>query len=114
MFDFEKLDVYQEAKKLNKDVLTYLFTNTIDSYIQEQWKRATMSMMLHLAEGTGRMPNNEKKHFYTISRSSVFECVAIMDILMGLGQLDQAHYDTFYAGYEKISKMMLGMFRNVT
>jgi four helix bundle protein len=113
MFDFEKLDVYQEIKSLNTKVIAFIFADVKDDYINQQWKRATMSVMLNLAEGTGRISGSEKKHFYTISRSSVFECVAIMDVLQGQQMIDQKKYDEFYESYEKLSKMLLGLFRNV-
>ena len=113
MFDFEKLDVYQEINNLNAKVIAFIFTEVTDAYINEQWKRATMSIMLNLAEGTGRIAASEKKHFYTISRSAVFECVAIMDVLRGQNQIEMSKYDEFYSSYEKLSKMLLGLFRNV-
>ena len=113
MFDFEKLDVYQETKAINKKVLAFIFTSIKDDYIKDQWKKATLSMMLNLAEGTGRRANSEKKHFYTISRSAVFECVALMDVLVGMEMLPEEKYKEFYESYEKISKMMLGLFRIV-
>ncbi len=113
MFDFEKLDVYQEIKSLNAKVIAFIFSDVKDDYINQQWKRATISIMLNLAEGTGRISVSEKKHFYTVSRSSVFECVAIMDVLHGLNQIEKDKYDEFYESYEKLSKMLLGLFRNV-
>lgn len=113
MFDFEKLDVYQEIKSLNAKVIAFIFSDIKDDYINKQWKRATISIMLNLAEGTGRISSSEKKHFYTISRSSVFECVAIMDVLQGQQMIDKKKYDEFYESYEKLSKMLLGLFRNV-
>jgi four helix bundle protein len=113
MFDFEKLDVYQETKSLNKEVLSYIFELSEDNYINEQWKRATLSMMLNLAEGTSKILPNEKKQYYTQCRSSAFECVAIMHTLVDLGLLSKEKFELFYTSYEKISKMMLGLYRNV-
>ena len=113
MFDFEKLDLYQVAKEQNLQVLKYIYTNKeIDEYIKDQWKRATLSIILNLAEGTGRMTNADKKHFLTISRSSVFESVAILDTIKGLNQIDEKLFKEFYDNYETISKMLLGMFRS--
>ncbi|HBB93049.1 MAG: four helix bundle protein [Bacteroidetes bacterium GWF2_49_14] len=113
MFDFEKLDLYQELKKLN--FLVYKKIKTIkdmDPYIIDQWKRASLSSVLNLAEGTGRMTPDDKKHFYTIARGSIFECAAILDLIMNLGGLTQAEFEEFYEGYEKASKMLLGMYRS--
>ena len=112
MFDFERLDVYQEIKLLNKAVLPYIFQTKIDIYLADQWKRATISMALNLAEGTSRMSDQDKRHFYTIARSSAFECVAILDILAELNKIKASDHQSFYAGYEKISKMILGMIRS--
>jgi four helix bundle protein len=113
MFDFEKLEVYQIARVLNRKVLTHLYSNkNLDPFIKEQWKRATLSIVLNLAEGTGRMTNADKKHFYTISRGSVFECVALLETVHDLEYIDIEKFKDFYAGYEQVSKMLLAMFRS--
>lgn len=112
MFDFEKLDVYTEIKQLNQDVLTFIFSLKSDAYIIDKWKRATISIMLNLSEGTGRMTNSDKRNFYIKARSSVFESVSLMDILHGQKQISDADYSRFYERYEKVSKMLLGMVRS--
>jgi len=113
MFDFEKLDVYQKIKGLNVRVFLYLKNNQeLDPYIIDQWRRASLSILLNLAEGTGRIANQEKKHYITIARSSVFESVAILDFLKEAGDLAEKDYENLYADYETISKMLLGMYRS--
>lgn len=113
MFDFEKLDLYQLAKEQNIKVLKFIYSNTqIDAYIKDQWKRASLSILLNLAEGSGRMSTNDKKHFITIARGSVYESVAIIDTINGLGLIDEKEYKEFYDSYETISKMLLGMYRS--
>ncbi len=113
MFDFEKLTVYQKANNLNITILKYLYrTKIIDPYLKDQLKRATLSITLNLAEGTGRVSKAEKKRFYTIARSSVFECVAILDVLKGCQIMEEGLFNEFYSGYEELSKMLLALFRN--
>jgi four helix bundle protein len=113
MFDFEKLDLYQVVKEQNIKVLKYIYGHkTLDDYIKDQWKRASLSILLNLAEGTCRMTNDDKKHFLTISRGSVFESVAILDTIKGLNQIEDNLFKEFYDNYETISKMLLGMFRS--
>jgi len=115
MFDFEKLDVYQFTKDQNVKVLTYLKgTVGIDPYVLDQWKRASLSSLLNLAEGTGRMTDSDKRHFLTISRGSIFESVAILDLLKSMNIIEENTYKEFYATYEQISKMLLGMYRSYT
>ena len=113
MFDFEKLDLYQELKKLNFLVYGKIRDlKEVDPYIVDQWKRASLSSVLNLAEGTGRMTAADKKHFYTIARGCIFECVAILDLIYNLGGITQTEYEDFYTSYEKASKMLLGMYRS--
>ena len=84
----------------------------VDPVIVDQWKRASLSSVLNLAQGTGRMTSNDKIHYYTIARGSVFECAAILDLINDLGHLEKEEYENFYMGYEKVSKMLLGMYRS--
>ncbi|HTX88431.1 MAG TPA: four helix bundle protein [Bacteroidales bacterium] len=113
MFDFEKLDVYQIAKEQNIKVLTYLKNaSDLDPYFLDQWKKATLSILLNLSEGTGRMTDSDKRHFLTIARGSVFESVAILDIMKNMNLLPEETYQDFYNRYEQISKMLLGMYRS--
>jgi len=113
MFDFEKLDLYQVIKEQNTKVFRFLLENhDIDPFIVEQWKKASFSIVLNLTEGTGRMVNAEKKNFIVAARSSVFEAVAILDLAHQVGFVNDDIYKDFYDGYEKISKMLLGMIRS--
>lgn len=113
MFDFEKLEVYQIAKALVVDTLKLIYSNNnLDPYIKEQWRKASMDILMNLSEGTGRMVTAEKKHFITVARSSVFECVAILEVVGQLGQIPMTEAQGLYERYEKVSKMLLGMFRS--
>ena len=113
MFDFEKLDVYQIVKSQNLKVLEILQSNkSIDPYIMDQWKRASLSILLNLAEGTGRMAEADKQHFLTIARGSTYESVAILDLLQSQKIISQEEYKMLYPAYESISKMLLAMYRS--
>jgi four helix bundle protein len=113
MFDFEKLEVYQIAKGVVTDSLKIILTNTqLDPYVKDQWKKASLDILLNLAEGTSRMTSADKKHFITVSRGAVFECVTILQVLGETGALPMAEAQNLYDRYEKISKMLLGMYRS--
>ena len=114
MFDFEKLEVYQVVKSQNLKALVLISQSTsIDLYIKDQWKRASLNALLNLAEGTGRMSVQDKKHYYTIARGSIFECAAILDLLHGMKIVEEEIYKELYAGYEQCSKMLLAMYRSM-
>ena len=113
MFDFEKLEVYQLVQQTNLKTLKLLYSNTkIDQEYKQQWKRASLSMLLNLVEGSGRFTTADKKHFMTMSRSSVFECTAILQLACDMGWISDDVQKELYSNYEQISKMLLGMFRS--
>ena len=115
MFDFEKLEVYNEARELNRLVFRkVIIPASGDSYLLDQLKRAQVSVLLNISEGTGRMTRPDKKRFYVMARSSVNEVVALLQIMHDLGVLGSTDYNEIYAQAEKISKMMLGMIRSMT
>ena len=95
MFDFEKLIVYKKAKEFNKEVLNYLDSTDIDKVTYDQLRRASFSIMLNIAEGTGRFTKRDRRNFYVISRGSVFECVAIFDYLQDVGKIEKASFVFF-------------------
>ena len=110
MFDFENLDVYQKAKELNKEILYFLKENKqIDIYIRDQQKRASISVVINIAEGSGRFSKADKKHFYTISRGSIYECVSLLDIILTENKITQGKYNYFKHKFEIISKMLMGL-----
>ena len=113
MFDFEKLDVYQVVKEQNNKVLTFINeSHGIDDLLVKNWKEASLNVVLNLAQGTGRKNPNEKKQFLTLARGFVFECAAILQIVKDFNQVEESKYQELYDGYEKASKMLLGMFRS--
>ncbi|MDP2676268.1 MAG: four helix bundle protein [bacterium] len=110
MFDFEKLTVYSKAKVLNREIILFLrYEKRIDSYIRDQLKRASISSVINIAEGSGKFSKPDKKRFYIIARGSVYECVSLLELIYDDRLIDEKRFRYFYEKYEEISKMLLGL-----
>jgi four helix bundle protein len=113
MFDFENLEVYKKAKALNKEILVFLRDNKqLDSFIRDQLKRASISIVLNIAEGSGKFSKPDKSNFYTISRGSVYECVSLLEIIADDNSIEPKRFDYFKSQYETISKMLMGLIKS--
>jgi|SRR5205085_7207831 four helix bundle protein len=113
MFDFEKLEVYQVTKTQNIEVMRFIFQHTeLNTDFSKSWKESSLATVLNLAESTARMTHAEKKHYLTIARGNINTCVALMELAKEMKWLENEKYDHFYARYEQMSKMMLGMIRS--
>jgi four helix bundle protein len=113
MFDFEKLTVYQKAKIYNKKVNQFLVDNRLERNTNDQLRRASFSIMLNIAEGTGRFTKPDRRNFYIISRGSVFECVAIFDYLKELNTISEMEFNEYHEKLDELSRMLYSMIKNI-
>jgi len=113
MFDFEKLEVYTKAKTFNLHIQKFLQAGTLDNTTRNQLRRACLSIPLNIAEGSGRKTKADKRNFFVIARGSVFECVAICDLLKDEGALKSEDYQSFYSLAEELSKMLYAMIQKL-
>ena len=109
MFDFEKLDVYKKAKIFNSEIRTFIKISKLDPTTKDQLRRASFSIVLNIAEGSGRFSKADRRNFYVISRSSVFECIAILEVLRDENSLQHNQYSALYSKGEEISKMLFSL-----
>ena len=89
VLDAERLDCYVVALELQ--VAAAALAERCDSVLRDQLRRASLSVVLNLAEGAGRRSRAEKRRFYVISRGSATECAAVVDVLRvrGLAPADE-------------------------
>lgn len=113
MFDFQKLTVYQKAKDYANSTIHLIKDSPFDRVVNDQFKRASLSIMLNIAEGSSRFSKKDRRNFMVISRGSVFECVAILDFLKDNNEVTETYYDDQCEMLEEISKMLFSMIRNL-
>ena len=110
MFDFERLRVYQKALVFNKAILSFLKQKSIiDIYLQNQLKRASLSILANIAEGSARFGKADKNRFYVISRASAFEVIAHLSVIFDNYPLDKAIYLDFRNQIADITTMIYAM-----
>ncbi len=80
--NFEKLRIYKQSLKLVNLIykVTKKFPKSEYYALTDQLKRAVISIPLNIAEGQGRKSDKERRQFLTISRGSLYETLAIIDI----------------------------------
>jgi four helix bundle protein len=85
-----KLPIYAESQKLALECyrLTKQFPSDEKYAIVQQIRRAALSVHLNIGEGSSRKSNAERKRFYEISRGSVIEIDAALDIAFQLKYCD--------------------------
>ena len=113
MFDFQKLDVYQKSKRFYIDTRDILVVTKLDIYIKDQLYRVSFSVPLNLAEGSGKFSKADRKNYYTTARASIYECIAIMDILNDEKKVSELFYKSHLKQTDELSRIMYTMIQNL-
>jgi four helix bundle protein len=107
MFSHEKLEVYRCSLEFIELVLPLLKQIPKGNReISEQLKRASISLLLNIAEGAGRSAPDDKKRFYTTARGSALECAALFDLLLRWQFVSQETVNTCKNKLHQIASML--------
>jgi four helix bundle protein len=94
IYSFEKLDVYQLARKFKKEIklLSRLFPKEERFELVSQVNRSSASISANLAEGSGRSSNFDQAHFTNISYSSGLETIDHLNTALDMEYIDIEKY----------------------
>ena len=81
---FEEFPVYKKGLELIKEinVLCYKVKGGQFSFLKNQIRRASSSIILNIAEGSTKWNKKDKMNFYRISQASTNECLAAVDLFL--------------------------------
>ena len=88
VIDAEKLDVYRIALEF-QTLACQLVPRRGYAELRDQLDRASISIVLNIAEGCGRRSPADKGRFYSMARGSATECAAVIDLLCARGLVDE-------------------------
>ena len=114
MFNFEKLNAYQNARLLVKDVYNLLdkFPQKEEFALKSQLRRAVVSIPSNIAEGMGRISDKEKVHFIEIAYSSLMETYCQLQLANDLNYITNSDFDQIKPLIEDNAKLLSGLRKN--
>ena len=116
MFNFEKLDVWQEAIEFAELMyeLTSGFPGEERFGLTNQMRRAAVSISSNLADGSSRASRTDFGRFVEIATGSLFEVVSQTTITLRREMIARDSSNRIYAAAEKQSKMLSGLRRSLS
>ncbi|MBI3849032.1 MAG: four helix bundle protein [Verrucomicrobia bacterium] len=115
MFNFEKLEVWQNAIDFADFVyrVTRAFPDDERFGLTNQMRRAAVSISSNIAEGTSRHSRDDYSRFLEIATGSVFEVVSQSFIARKQSYLSEDDRQRLYTAAEEQSKMLSGLRRSL-
>ncbi len=113
MFAFQDLAVYKKSKQFHMECKKIIQSIPYDKMVVDQLNRASLSIILNIAEGSGKFSNPDRKKFFIIARASIFECVAILDILHDENKIDDTIFKSQLVIGDQISRILFTMIQNL-
>jgi four helix bundle protein len=113
-FDFENLKVYQKALEYVDFVyeITKTFPKAEIFSLIDQFKRASISICLNIAEGSGGS-KSEFNRFLKIARRSIRECIAITEISYRQRFISDESKQQSRSFCSELSKMVTGLIKSL-
>ena len=111
IYSFEKLTVWQEAKKLVVDVYHLLdaFPKFENYALCDQIRRAIVSVPSNIAEGSGRKSLKEQIHFLEIAYGSLMETYNQLLIAIDLAYITEESVEAIKSRIDSVAKMINGL-----
>src|SRR6478609_6035097 len=111
MFNFEKLDVWNEAIAFADLIysITRHFPDDERFGLTSQMRRAAVSISSNIAEGSSRISSSDFARFVEIATGSVFEVVSQASIGLRQSLITQEQYRAIYSAADEQSRMLSGL-----
>jgi four helix bundle protein len=113
IYSFEKLDVYQAARKFKIDIkkMSSLFPKEERFDLISQMNRASASISANLAEGSGRSSNFDQAHFTNISYASGLETIDHLNTALDMEYINREKYTTLRVDLDTILRKLNALYK---
>ncbi|MEW6407968.1 MAG: four helix bundle protein [Patescibacteria group bacterium] len=114
MFNFEKLEVYKLGLEIVDKIylLTKKFPKEELFALVNQLRRAAISIVLNIVEGSGRT-KKDFGHFINMARTSGYECIACLEIAKRRRYINEIEYEDTYNKITIEIKMLSNLKRSI-
>ena len=114
-FRFQKLEVWQDARRLNLEIyrLAGKFPAAEQFALTSQVRRAAVSIAANIAEGSGRNSDKDFAHFLEQSYGSAMELASHLFLASDLGYVEQKPVESALEQIDSLAIRMAALNRSL-
>lgn len=109
-FRFLEWEVYKNSKSLVKEIysITRKFPNDFKYNLGDQINRSSTSIVLNIAEGSGKNSDRELKRFFDIAMGSCYETIAGLDLASNNDLISKESFNNLSEKLRSIARQLGG------
>ena len=109
-FRFLKWSVYKDAKDLVKEIykITNNFPQKFKYELGNQINKSAISVVLNIAEGSGKNSDKELNRFFDIAIGSVYETIAGIDMAYSNKLIPSKEFEKLITNLKDIARQLGG------
>ena len=111
--NFKEYPVWKQARDLNKDIYSLSMPYTEKKCLQDQIRRASISISSNIDEGCGRSSNIEFARFLEIALGSAFEVESQLILCFDLRYIDEETFSKIEGKVTEIQRQLTGLIKSV-
>lgn len=113
IYSFEKLEVYQLARKYKIDIklTSRLFPKEERFELISQINRSSASISANLAEGSGRASNFDQAHFTNMSYATGLETIDHLNTALDMEYIDENKYTALRIKLDSILNKLNALYK---
>jgi four helix bundle protein len=110
-FRFERLKVWPKALDFSDRVINASteWPQEVQSSLGDQVRRAAVSIVANIAEGSGKRTGKSSRYFYDTAKGSTYEVLGVMSLARKRELVDKTTYRSFYRDGDEIAAMLWGL-----
>jgi len=115
-FRFREFQVYKDAKEFNRSIIsaTGPLKGTVGHELQSQIRRASISIVLNIAEGSDKGSDKDFNRHLRLALGSLNEVVAGLDIAHDSGMLSESVFSKSIKAAEELALQLGGFSKHLT
>ena len=111
-FRFSDFSVYVKSKLVYSKIIRV--TENIKEYsLKDQARRACLSIILNITEGSAKKSDREFSRFIQVSLGSVNELYACLEVMQDNNLIDEDKFKELRTDCEDIAKQLGGLFKKL-
>jgi four helix bundle protein len=114
MFNFQNLKVYKKSKSFHIACKKVIVDGKLEKYVIDQLGRASFSVPLNIAEGSGKFSNRDRRNFSRLPEPPFLNVMPFWTYYNDEGKISESDLKKIMTQADELSRILYSMIKNLS